>query len=857
MVRKSSGILIFIAFRFISLLAQPGQDPNFNKAMELIEERGEVDIEFIIPSGLHINNFTKILSICTVEDELVTANANLEEFYHFISYEIPYSVITPPSEKDFPAGMSKGSVSDWSSYPSYEQYDSVMHKFAEDYPALCRLDTIGLSVEGRQLLVVKISDNVMLDETEPEFMYSSTMHGNETGGYILMLRLIDHLLTYYNIDSLVTRLVNETEIWINPLANPDGTYAGGNHTVVGSTRRNANSVDLNRNFPDPADGPHPDGNDYQPETQAMMDFIQERRFILSANFHSGAEVVNYPWDTWSTRHADDNWFQFISHEYADTVQQYSSSYMTGFNDGITNGYDWYSIAGGRQDYVTYFHGGREVTIELDNDFITPEEQLADLWEYNYRSLLNYMEQSLFGIHGTVTDSVTGAPLKARIVVPDHDADSSHVFSDSLSGEYHRLIFEGTYRLQVSAPGYHTKVLEGILVENRMATTTPIQLVSIYEKNFLSFSIPGQTVPSVIDTIEHTVSVTVPEGTGLTGLTASFTLSPGASATILSIPQVSGISTNDFTNPITYKITGGDGTTQDWVVTVTATGIVIISDFPYSEDFESSADYWKTNGTNSSWQYGIPAGATINTAASGSNAWMTNLSGDYNANETSYVYSPVFDLSGLDYPAVEIKVWWDSEDLFDGTCLQYSDDSSKTWHTLMKSTDYLWYNRSDIATLLNITGSGKGWSGDDAFGTGSDEWVTVRAPITGPDNFSFVRFRFTFASNDDYQNDGFAFDDFKIYSDPVAGTDFFEAGIEEILVYPNPGKGIFTLTGALGYRTDLVVEVLNLNGRIIMTREFPGTEYLNERIDLSSCPKGIYFLRIKAGTHLKYQKIIIQ
>ena len=89
------------------------------------------------------------------------------------------------------------------------------------------------------------------------------------------------------------------EIYITPLANPDGTYHGGNNTVSGAWRGNANGIDLNRNYWDPADGQHPDGEVWQTETIANMNFMAAHHFVISANFHGGAEVVNYPWDTWS------------------------------------------------------------------------------------------------------------------------------------------------------------------------------------------------------------------------------------------------------------------------------------------------------------------------------------------------------------------------------------------------------------------------------------------------------------------------------------------------------------------------------------------------------------------------------
>ena len=94
-------------------------------------------------------------------------------------------------------------------------------------------------------------------------MYNATIHGDELTGYGLMLKLIDHLITNYNKDPQITNLINNTEIWINPLANPDGTYRN-DTTLKNPYRYNANGIDLNRNFPDPDPtwGPHPDFNQW-------------------------------------------------------------------------------------------------------------------------------------------------------------------------------------------------------------------------------------------------------------------------------------------------------------------------------------------------------------------------------------------------------------------------------------------------------------------------------------------------------------------------------------------------------------------------------------------------------------------
>ena len=112
-------------------------------------------------------------------------------------------------------------------------------------------------------------------------------------------------------------VMDNIDLYIGPNTNPDGTYHGGNNTVNGATRYNANGVDMNRNYPDPHSGPHPDGNEYQLETQWFMQLAQENHFVMGANYHGGSEVFNYPWDNTYTLHADDAWFIFTGREYAD------------------------------------------------------------------------------------------------------------------------------------------------------------------------------------------------------------------------------------------------------------------------------------------------------------------------------------------------------------------------------------------------------------------------------------------------------------------------------------------------------------------------------------------------------------
>ena len=468
-------LLLFVSgFSFVK-----AQQPVSGNATQILRQRGEIYFRFTDHNKSRILKAGSFISIDKIRHDTVFAYANVQGFSRFLKAGIPYTVLTPPSQRlsreKLQAGHFKGTET-WDSYPSYDQYVSMMQDFQRNHPGLCRVISIGKSVEGRALLFAHIGHPDSTADTLPRFMYTSTMHGDETTGYVLMLRLIDYLLNNYGKETAVTHLIDSVDIWINPLANPDGTYAGGNASVYGATRFNANHVDLNRNYPDPRAGAHPDGNAWQPETMAFMHFADSLHFVLSCNLHTGSEVANYPWDTWSVRSADDAWWQEVCRQYADTVHAHApEGYFTGLNNGITNGYDWYSITGGRQDYMNYFQFDREFTLELSDIKIPDPVTLPQFWEYNYRSLLNYIHQTLKGLRGRVTDSITGKPLKAEIYAVNHDMNHSQVYSDSLTGIYFRPMYSGVYDFRFSSAGYRAKTIQNVQVANGRPTVLNVLL----------------------------------------------------------------------------------------------------------------------------------------------------------------------------------------------------------------------------------------------------------------------------------------------------------------------------------------------------------------------------------------------
>jgi hypothetical protein len=185
-----------------------------------------------------------------------------------------------------------------------------------------------------------------------------------------------------------------------------------------------------------------------------MQFAQDNAFVMGANYHGGAEVMNYPWDNTYTLHADDAWYQLISHEYADLTHEVNWNYMTDYNNGITNGAQWYMIGGGRQDYMNGYAQCRELTIECSNSKMPNGNQLPNFWDYNKNSIFAFMNQCIYGIHGTVTDAANGQPLHATVTITNHDDAFSIVESHLPAGDYHRPIKGGTYDVTFTCSGYY-------------------------------------------------------------------------------------------------------------------------------------------------------------------------------------------------------------------------------------------------------------------------------------------------------------------------------------------------------------------------------------------------------------------
>ncbi len=287
-------------------------------------------------------------------------------------------------------------------YHTYLEMEAKLDSLALEYPDLTRIDTLGTTIEGRIIRAIKISDNPAIDEPEPEVLIMGCLHARELMSVEVPLMLAEYLLDNYGSSPELTELVDEREIWIAPMINPDGhVYVQNNHSGNWWTwwRKNRRDngdgtfgVDLNRNFgykwgyDDIGSSPDTDAWTYrgtgpfsEPETQTVRDFCNSREFVTALSYHSYSELIIYPWGYDAVYTDDHELFSVL----ADSLKRGND-----YHPGCTATDVLYSVNGDSDDWM---YGATLVrdkifgfTIELnsyeDGGFAPPEELIQPTFD---------------------------------------------------------------------------------------------------------------------------------------------------------------------------------------------------------------------------------------------------------------------------------------------------------------------------------------------------------------------------------------------------------------------------------------------------------------------------------------------
>lgn len=347
-------------------------------------------------------------------------------------------------------------------WPTYPELEAELQQVAAQHPDIVRVVQMGTTVQGRAIWMVRITDQPDVEESEPEFKFTSSIHGDEVVGMDLCRRMIHYLVDNYGIDPAITQLINGTELWFCPMHNPDG--------YVNGTRYNAHGRDINRSFPDPVTDPHDDPTGREPEVQAFMYFGYAHSFILSANYHGGELVMNIPWDCKLEETPDHDMIWSFAEGYSfRNPPMWNSSE---FYHGVTLGSEWYIIHGGMQDWCYEWRNEIDITIEVGTTKWPSYPAMETFWAQNRDSMLYYMQRTGVGVHGRVTDLVTGAPLAAQVDVREI---GKIIRTDPAVGDYHRMLSPGTYTITFTALGYTPKTISGVTVVGETPTMLDVSM----------------------------------------------------------------------------------------------------------------------------------------------------------------------------------------------------------------------------------------------------------------------------------------------------------------------------------------------------------------------------------------------
>ncbi|MEV0178107.1 M14 family metallopeptidase [Streptomyces sp. NPDC050625] len=266
---------------------------------------------------------------------------------------------------DFPSADSK--------YHNYAETNTEIDQRLAAYPTIMSRRVIGKSYQGRDIVAIKVSDNVATDENEPEVLLTFHQHAREHLTVEMALYLLRELGAGYGTDSRVTGIVNSREIWIVPDLNPDG---GEYDIATGSYRswrknRQPNSgssyvgTDLNRNWnykwgccggssgSKSSETYRGSAAESAPEVKVVSDFVRGRvvggkqQIKAGIDFHTYSELVLWPYgytysDTDTGMTADDAAaFKAVGQKMAAsngyTPEQASDLYIT---DGSIDDYLW-------------------------------------------------------------------------------------------------------------------------------------------------------------------------------------------------------------------------------------------------------------------------------------------------------------------------------------------------------------------------------------------------------------------------------------------------------------------------------------------------------------------------------------
>ena len=560
--------------------------------------------------------------------------------------------------------------------------------------------------------------------------------------------------------------------------------------------------------------------------------------------------MNYPWDNTYTLHADDAWWQLVSHEYANLCHAVNPNYMTDYNNGITNGAQWYTIGGGRQDYMNGYAQCREETIECSNTKLPSGSQMPNFWNINKNALFAYMNQCLYGIHGVVTDQTTGQPIEATITITGHDDQYSIVESHLPAGDYHRPIKGGTYTLTFTANGYYPHQ-ETVTVADGETVILNVQLEA--GEGLLPDFTANPTDVSLGGSVNFTDQTW---GANLVSWEWTFEGgTPAASTSRNPIVTYNSIGSFD----VTLTVTNGSGQTE----TVTKNNFIHVSesyDMHNGNVTTCNAIFYDDGGPNGNYSDQKDIRLTFMPGTPGGT--LEVVFHEFNL-ENNYDFLYIHDGTSTNAPSLGSFTGSNNP----GTITATNDAGALTFHF---TSDYSVSNSGWAASIYCVGGSFDPitlvvTAHPKTINEG--ETTQLNVEVTGGDGNYTYQWEPTESLNNSHianpvatptaaettylvtVTDGQGNSETGEVTVYIRNVSTLETPYEIAKIYPNPSKGFLILEGADSFQYDIV----NSLGQSLMS----GDCHNKTQINNLNLEPGIYFLNLRGAQGSQVKKLIIE
>ena len=398
-IKKMAMAAVLLSFSITPLWTQDYWNTHIisiEKNRETINKLQEMDLDFLMERDNRVYIVIGVDDLPRLDQENIPYALETYNFYPYVQK----------------ASSTRGGVN--GDFHSYIELEQDLFALEDSYPQIASLSIIGQSLEGRNIYALKISDNVHLDESEAEVIFIGCHHAREWISVEIPYLLAQYLVENYSTDAQVRDLVDQSEIWIVPLLNPDGLqYSIHFYRYWRKNRRDNGDgtygVDLNRNYDymwgydEEGSSQYSDSDVYrgssafsEPETQAIRDLFAQRNFQALITFHSYSQVILYPWGYTDQPAPDYALLDQIAAEMSARIQAVNGT----FYDYGQAGESLYLTNGDTTDWSYGIYGIPSYTIELppidylNGGFFNAEEDIQPIFEENLAAMLYLIDWSV-------------------------------------------------------------------------------------------------------------------------------------------------------------------------------------------------------------------------------------------------------------------------------------------------------------------------------------------------------------------------------------------------------------------------------------------------------------------------------